>query len=149
MPTFAGYDHVDCRVPSLAAVEPFYDALMPELGLPRKRYSYVDDAGEWHEASAEHTYNTIEFFEEPQSDRAAFFIGFIERRDHVPGLTRIAFRVDLARMMELEAFLKRIGAPNVERSPDLDAYPAIFFEDPCGTKLELVARTPRALELAG
>lgn len=149
MPTFAGFDHVDCRVPSLAAVEAFYDALMPELGLPRKRFSYVDEDGEWREASAEHTYNTVEYFEEPQSDRATFFIGFIERPDHVPGFTRIAFRVDLGRMMELETLLKRIGARHVERSADLDAYPAIFFEDPGGTKLEIVARAARALELAG
>lgn len=149
MATFAGYDHIDCRVPSLAAVEAFYDELMPELGLPRKRFSYVDDDGEWHEASADHTYNAIEFFEEAQADRATFFIGFIERQDHVPGLTRIAFRTDVGRMMELETLLKRIGARRVERSADIDAYPAIFFEDACGTKLEIVARAPRALELAG
>ncbi|HKU81614.1 MAG TPA: hypothetical protein VJP76_05545 [Candidatus Tumulicola sp.] len=149
MPTFAGYDHVDCRVASLAAVEGFYDLLMPELGLPRKRFSYVDEEGEWHEASAEHRYNAIEFFEEAQADRATFFMGFIERRDHVPGLTRIAFRVDVGRLAELEALLERIGAQRIERSADPDAYPAIFFEDACGTKLEIVARAPRALELAG
>lgn len=149
MATFGGYDHIDCRVQSLAAVEAFYDELMPELGLPRKRFSYVDEQGAWHDASPEHTYNAIEFFEEPQADRATFFIGFIERRDHVPGLTRIAFRAGAGRMMELEALLKRIGAKRVERSADLDEYPAIFFEDTCGTKLEIVARAPRALELAG
>ncbi|HEY1655954.1 MAG TPA: hypothetical protein VGF86_12660 [Candidatus Tumulicola sp.] len=149
MPTFAGFDHVDCRVISLEAVESFYDALMPELGLPRKRFSYVDDAGEWHEASAEHTYNAIEFFEEAHADRASCFVGFIQRADHVAGLTRIAFRVDLGRMMELEPLLRRIGARNVEHSADLETYPAIFFEDPCGTKLEIVARAPQALELAG
>lgn len=149
MPTFAGFDHIDCRVRSLIAVESFYDLLMPQLGLPRKRYSYVDDAGEWHEASAEHRYNTVEYFEEPQSDRATFFIGFIERADHVPAMTRIAFRVDGARISELESVLSRIGAIGVERSGDMDAYPAIFFDDPAGTKLEIVARTPRALELAG
>ena len=149
MPTFAGYDHIDCRVSSLAAVEAFYGELMPELGLPRKRFSYVDDDGEWHEASADHTYNAVEFFEEPQADRATFFIGFIERRDHVAGLTRIAFRTDLGRFGELEALLKRIGAKRIERSANPEAYPAIFFEDPCGTKLEIVARAPRALELAG
>jgi catechol 2,3-dioxygenase-like lactoylglutathione lyase family enzyme len=149
VPTFAGYDHVDCRVTSLAAVESFYDELMPALGLPRKRYSYVDDNGSWHEASAAHTYNAIEFFEEPQSDRASCFIGFIERSDHVPGLTRIAFRVTPGRLTELETLLRSIGARNVERSEDVESYPAVFFEDPSGTKLEIVARAPQALELAG
>jgi catechol 2,3-dioxygenase-like lactoylglutathione lyase family enzyme len=149
VPAFAGYDHVDCRVRSLAAVEAFYDALMPELGLPRKRFSYVDDAGEWHEASANHRYNTIEFFEEARPDRATFFVGFIESRDHIASSTRIAFRVDRTRLIEMEDLLPRIGAHNVERGDDFENYPAIFFEDPSGTKLEIVARPARTLELTG
>ncbi|MGB8518618.1 MAG: hypothetical protein WCD38_00475 [Candidatus Tumulicola sp.] len=148
MPVFAGFDHVDCRVRSLAAVESFYDALMPELGLPRKRFSYVDDAGDWHEASADHRYNTIEFFEEAQPDRATFFMGLIERPDHVPGATRIAFRIEHDRLLEVESFLREIGARNIERGEDFESYPAIFFEDPAGTKLEVVARAAQTLELA-
>jgi hypothetical protein len=148
VPEFAGFDHVDCRVRSLAAVESFYDALMPELGLSRKRFSYVDDAGEWHEASAGHRYNTVEYYEEAQPNRATFFMGIIERPDHVPGLTRIAFRVERSRLFELETFLREIGARNVERTADFEEYPAIFFEDPSGSKLEVVARAARTLELA-
>lgn len=142
--TFEGFDHIDCRVRSLAAVESFYDALMPEIGLPDKRFSYVDDAGEWHETSNEHGYNTVEYFERAQAGQPPFFFGVIERRDHEPGLTRIAFRVGFDRMLELEKLLEPMGARNVERSEDLDAYPAVFFEDPQGTKLELVARRPAA-----
>ncbi len=149
MPAFAGFDHVDCRVRSLAAVEAFYDALMPELGLPRKRFSYVDDSGDWHEASSDHRYNAIEFFEEAHPERATFFVGFIERSDHVPGATRIAFRVDRSRLIEIESLLRHIGAHDVERSADFEEYPAIFFQDPAGTKLEIVARAARTLELAG
>ena len=33
-PPFGGIDHIDVRVPALPAVEAFYDALMPALGLP-------------------------------------------------------------------------------------------------------------------
>ena len=41
--------------------------------------------------------------------------------------------------------LEDIGASRVEPSEDLESYPAIFFEDPAGTKLELAARMlPRA-----
>ena len=127
---------------SLAAVESFYDALMPELGLPQKRFSYVDDAGEWHEISSENRHNTVEYFERTQPGRTPFFFGLIERPDHQPGLTRIAFRVEHDRMLELEGRLAAMGARNVERSEDLEAYPAVFFEDPQGTKLELVARRP-------
>jgi catechol 2,3-dioxygenase-like lactoylglutathione lyase family enzyme len=139
---FEGFDHIDCRVPALAAVESFYDALMPELGLPHKRFAFVDHAGDWHEISSDHGYNAIEYYERTQPGRAPFFLGFIERPDHQPSLTRIAFRVDAARLPELEHLLAKLGARGVERSADWEAYPAIFFEDPAGTKLELVARRP-------
>ena len=59
-----------------------------------------------------------------------------------PTLTRIAIRVLTAG--ELDRWfdaLSSIGARNVERSASAD-YPAIFFEDPGGTKLELCARHP-------
>ncbi len=139
-PSFEGFDHIDCRVSSLAAVEDFYGALMPELGLPVRRYSYVDDAGDWHRPSGQRAYNTVEFFETPSAGRATFFIGLIERPGHVPGLTRIAFRVSRERLYELEGRLAAMGARNVQRDDDMEAYPAIFFEDPAGTRLELVAR---------
>jgi len=139
MTRFAGFDHIDCRVRSLAAVESFYDALMPEIGLPLKRFSHVDEAGEWHDATHERPYNTVEYFESPHGDAPAFFMGLIERHDHVPGDTRIAFRIEAARLDELEALLDRIGATAIERSTD-EPYQAIFFEDPSGTKLEVVGR---------
>jgi len=115
---------------------------MPELGLPQKRFSYVDEAGGWHDISSDRHYNTVEYFERSQPGVTPFFFGVIERPGHDPGLTRIAFRVERARMLELEGRLAAMGARNVERSEDLDAYPAVFFEDPAGTKLELVARRP-------
>jgi catechol 2,3-dioxygenase-like lactoylglutathione lyase family enzyme len=139
---FEGFDHIDCRVKSLAAVEPFYDALMPELGLPRKRFSFVDEDGEWHEVSSNRRYNTVEYYEQAAPGRTPFFIGFIERPDHQTGFTRIAFRVERERLTELELLLTQIGARNIERSEDPEAYPAIFFEDPNGTKLEVVSRAP-------
>ena len=142
MAWFEGFDHIDCRVQSLATVESFYDALMPELGLPRKRYAYVDSDGDWHEVSSNRRYNAVEYYEQPAAGRTLSFIGFIERSDHQPTFTRIAFRVERERLPELEQLLTRIGARNVERSEDPEAYPAIFFEDPGGTKLEVVSRAP-------
>lgn len=141
---FLGFDHIDVRVWSLRVVEGFYDILMPELGLTRKTTAIVDTEGEWHEASADDPYNAIEFHEPIRPDRAGFFIGFIEDSAMQPGSrTRIAIRVgspeDLERWYK---FLKSIGAVNVEKSGDMENYPAIFFEDTSGTKLELVARGP-------
>lgn len=112
-------DHIDTRVPSLAKVEPFYDKLMPLLGFPSKKLSYVDENGEWGPPRDGGTYNTAEYFTPGTADEASFFIGFIERADTAPSFTRIAFRVE-----------------------DV-TYPAIFFEDPDGTKLEIVSRRPR------
>ena len=143
MAAFLGFDHIDTRVQSLAAVEPFYDRLMAELGLSRKKHSYVDDAGDWHSLDAGQQYNVAEYFEEAQPDRAAFFIGFIEDPAMRPVMTRIAFRVPAPLAVDRwTRFLREIGAVNIEPSASLDEYPAIFFEDPAGTKLEIVSRTP-------
>jgi hypothetical protein len=63
MPDFLGFDHIDTRVTSVAAVEPFYDQLMPMLGLSRKHYAFVDPQGEWGgvgSPNAEHTLNDLE-----------------------------------------------------------------------------------------
>lgn len=143
MSGFLGFDHIDTRVKSLAAVEPFYDRLMARLGLPRKKHSFVDEAGDWHSLDAGRQYNVAEYFEEPQPDRAVFFIGFIEDPAMRPVLTRIAFRVpaplDVEKWLR---FLREMGAMNIEPSATMEEYPAIFFEDPAGTKLEVVARKP-------
>jgi catechol 2,3-dioxygenase-like lactoylglutathione lyase family enzyme len=144
MPGFRGVDHVDARVPSLAAVEPFYDRLLPALGLPRKTHSHVDAAGDWHDADHEHPANVAEYYEDPPIDGAARFVGIIEDASMAVSRTRLAFRV--ASRDEVEAWepkLRALGARGIERSDDMDAYPAIFFEDPVGTKLEICARIRR------
>ena len=138
MPTFFGYDHVDARVRSLAAVEPFYDALMPEIGLPDKRNSYVDSSGEWHEEFD--TYNAISYHEEPHPTKPTRFFDLVESPLHRNNETRIAFRVERNRLSELAALLERAGAENLDTSDMNSDYPAIFFEDPLGTKLELIGR---------
>jgi len=137
---FLGFDHIDTRVASLAAVERFYDALMPRLGLTRKRYAHVDDRGDWHDVSSDRPYNTVEYAEERRDGRAARFIGFIQDPSMRPVATRIAFIVEPESLEEWTATLHGMGARNVEPSADLQAYPAIFFEDPAGTRLEVCAR---------
>ena len=138
---FHGFDHLDVRVKSLPAVESFYDALLAELGLTRKRYSHVDADGQWHEAGDERPYNAAEYYEETAPGKVAFFIGFIEDREMRPTKTRIAFR--LASRSELDRMHRRLhelGAHRIELSEDMASYPAVFFEDSVGTNLELCAR---------
>ncbi len=134
---FLGFDHVDCRVRSLAAVESFYDDLMPALGLTEKRYAYIDPEGEWHREFD--SYNAVEYYEPEHPTKPRRFFGVIENPLHRTNDTRIAFRVSYHRLPALVALLARVEAQNVEPSGD-ESYPAIFFEDPSGTKLELIGR---------
>ncbi len=141
MNDFGGFDHIDTRVRSLAAVESFYDALMPALGLGEKRYAFVDAAGDWHDGTAQ-GHNAVEYYEAARDAAVRHFIGFIEDPQHVAGKTRIAFRVPRDRFDALEKLVAAHGAHDVERSEDMAQYPAIFFADPAGTPLEFVARRP-------
>jgi catechol 2,3-dioxygenase-like lactoylglutathione lyase family enzyme len=137
---FAGYDHVDCRVPDMKAVEPFYDQLMPALGLPDKRYCFVDSEGHWETNVPSERANTVEYYEPRTAASPRYFIGFIEDRGMKVTQTRIAFRLPKGTAwQEMHALLLRIGARNVEIE-DTEAYAAIFFEDPGGTRLEICWR---------
>ena len=137
-----GFDHIDARVSSLSSAEPFYDRLMPLFGFTRKNYVMVR-GDDWQNVNAGDAHNGVEYIETATPGRTASFIGVIEDPSMTPTLTRIAFRVavnsDYARWQEI---LTEIGARRVECSDDLEAYPAIFFEDPCGTKLEICGRRP-------
>ncbi len=140
---FLGVDHVDLRVPALGAVEAFYDALLSRLGLTRKQYSVVTFGGEsWRSATNAH-YNAVEWVEEVVTDRAPAFFGVIEEEGAQPSRARIAFAVPEDALDAWETELRAIGARDVERSDD-PAYPAVFFADPLGTRLEVCARRPRA-----
>jgi catechol 2,3-dioxygenase-like lactoylglutathione lyase family enzyme len=138
---FLGFDHIDTRVPDLRAVEGFYARLLPALGLSQAKRSYVE-GDRWADESPEHPYNTVEYYQDDTP--VPFFIGIIEDPQTQPVRTRIAFRVgskdDLPRWRD---FLQSIDARAIEFTPN-DDYPAVFFEDPAGTKLELVARPPRS-----
>ncbi len=134
-------DHLDVRVRSLPSVEAFYDAVMPELGLPRKTFAYVDPQGDWHDPDGAHPYNTIEYHATLVPGYAEAFIGFIEAAEMTVNPSRIALRVATAQdVLRWADRLRQLGASNVELSEDMDGYPAVFFNDPAGTYLELCAR---------
>jgi catechol 2,3-dioxygenase-like lactoylglutathione lyase family enzyme len=140
---FLGFDHIDARVRSVRAVEAFYDRLMPELGLPEKRFAHVDERGDWHDPSDAQPFNTVEYYEPATPGKVSCFIGFVEDPQVIPTSTRIAFRVLPSALDHWHSLLGSIGAANIEWSASAE-YPAIFFEDPAGTKLELVARKPKS-----
>ncbi len=139
-----GLDHADIRVSSLADVEAFYDALLPALGLLRKVRSHVAADGEWYPADERRPPNAIEYMTPVEAGAPGWFIGFIEARS-MPSLSRIALRLDEeSALPAVHALLTQCGARNIEWSTSSD-YPAVFFEDPAGTRLEICARRPSGL----
>jgi catechol-2,3-dioxygenase len=140
----SGLDHADIRVTSLTAVEAFYDALLPVLGLSRKSESHVGSDGEWYDVDATHPRNTIEYHTPIEPGAIGWFVGFIEDPGMTPTKTRIAFALDTEQdLAAVEPLVRDAGGKVVEWSIDA-GYPALFFEDPAGTRLEICARRPRA-----
>ncbi|HXM07459.1 MAG TPA: hypothetical protein VN936_08340, partial [Candidatus Acidoferrum sp.] len=75
---------------------------------------------------------------------AGWFIGFVEDASNVANATRLAFALDdEAALAAVETLVRAASGRIVEWSSDAD-YPALFFEDPLGTRLEICARRPRA-----
>jgi hypothetical protein len=139
---FQGFDHIDLRVPVLGVVEAFYDAFLPRLGLTRKKYAWVEFGGSsWNDATPER-YNTVEYYEEGVDGRLPHFIGIIEETSAQAARGRIAFAVDADTLDDWERFLSEIGAREIERGDP--EYPALFFTDPLGTRLEVCARRLRS-----
>jgi predicted enzyme related to lactoylglutathione lyase len=118
------YDHIDLRVPRLADVASFYRQLMPALGFTRE----IPVEG-WLQ------------FEAAGGDITEFF-GITESPGHVANENRIAFWAESAREVDRIADVaKHSGARNIEGPmPYEPGYYAVFFEDPCGNRLEICHR---------
>jgi len=136
-----GIDHIDMRVPVLGVVEKFYDALAERLGLTTKHYAKVEFGGSsWNDGTPE-DYNAVEYYAEAVSGHPRLFFGVIEEVSAQPARSRVAFAVPEDELDDWARVLPEIGAREVERGdPD---YPAVFFTDPLGTRLEVCARRPR------
>ena len=120
------FDHIDLRVPSLAAARPFYAMLLPALG-----YTKDASAEGWFTLQAESVSGAGDFF------------GILESPRHVPNETRIAFWAESTGEVDrLAEVVRRAGGRNIE-GPGYDegpGYYAVFFEDPCGNRLEVCHR---------
>ena len=119
------YDHIDLRVSRLAEVTFFYEMLLPALGFTRD----VRVEG-W-----------LQF--EAADDGITEFFGVTECPDHVPNKNRIAFwAASIDEVDRLADIAKRAGARNIEGPmPYEPGYYALFFEDPCGNRLEVCHRS--------
>ena len=118
------FDHIDLRVPKLADVEAFYDALLPALGFNRK----VEVEG-WLQ------------YESSEGDITEFF-GVTAAADHIPNLNRIAFWAEtIEQLHRLADKAREAGAREIEGPMHYEAgYHAVFFNDPAGNRLEICHR---------
>lgn len=123
------FDHIDLRVPSLSVARPFYAVLLPALGFTK-------------DVSVE-TWFT---FETESPSGGGEFFGITESPRHVPTETRIAFWAESTGEVDrLAEVVRRAGGRNIE-GPGYDegpGYYAVFFEDPCGNRLEICHREPK------
>ena len=121
-------DHIDLRVPDLSVARPFYAILLPALGFSKD----VSDET-WFQFEADSPSGVGEFF------------GITESPRHVPNETRVAFWAEsTAEVDRLAEVVRRAGGRNIE-GPGYDegpGYYAVFFEDPCGNRLEVCHRVP-------
>lgn len=126
------FDHIDLRVPKLSLVAPFYVALLPALGFSRK----VAVEG-WLQ------------FEATEAGVTEFF-GITESPLHRPNENRIAFWAESPQEVDrLAQIVIDAGGESIEGPMDYEpGYYALFFEDPCGNRLEVCHRTQNAPENA-
>jgi predicted lactoylglutathione lyase len=118
------FDHIDLRVPDLAGVTAFYEKLLPALGFTRDVR-----VERWLQ------------FESEGNDITEFF-GVTESFGHVPNENRIAFCAEsVIEVDRLAEIAQRAGARNIEGPMNYEpGYYAVFFEDPCGNRLEICYR---------
>ncbi|HTL59120.1 MAG TPA: VOC family protein [Candidatus Limnocylindrales bacterium] len=122
-------DHIDLRVSSLTIARPFYNILLPALG-------FIKDVSDetWFQFEAEGRSSPGEFF------------GITESPSHVANETRIAFWAESTTEVDrLAEIVRRAGGCNIEGPGDGESpgYYALFFEDPCGNRLEICHRKPK------
>jgi predicted lactoylglutathione lyase len=118
------YDHIDLRAPQLAGVSSFYEVLLPALGFTRN--VRVED---WLQ------------FEAADADITEFF-GVTESPGHVANENRIAFWAESPSEVDrLAEVARHAGARHIEGPMQYArGYYAVFFEDPCGNRLEVCHR---------
>lgn len=117
------FDHIDLRVSDLASVESFYRTLLPALGFIRDQK--LDD---W-----------IQYEDEP----GAQFFGVTCSPGHVANENRIAFQAaSVAEVDRVAEIAREAGALNMEGPMLYGGGHHVFFEDPCGNRLEVCFRPP-------
>lgn len=121
------YSHIDLRVPNLETALPFYEKLLPALGFTRVFHSPL-----WRVFAAE-----------GELPSAAYF-AITEDLAHIPNANLIGFWAASRADVDEAAELVQEAGGTITAGPRLfpisQSYYAVYFEDPCGNKFELVHR---------
>ena len=121
------FGHIDLRVADLTAAEPFYDALLPELGF----------TGRYHGETWKVWATT-----EPLPGTAYF--GVTESLGHLPNENRIAFwvasREDVERVAAVAKDSGGLELSGPKEMPYGPGYHAVYFTDPSGNRFEVYVR---------
>ncbi len=123
------FGHIDLRVTDMDAAMKFFSTILPAMGFTRAYHGV-----EWKVFAAEDAL-----------PRTAYF-ALTEDPDHQPNANRIAFWAENREQVDqIAAVLKEAGA-RITSGPQLfpeysSTYYAIYFEDPCGNRFEVVHRT--------
>ncbi|MUT68589.1 VOC family protein [Paenibacillus sp. NEAU-GSW1] len=121
------FSHIDLRVNDLGSVLPFYEQLLPELGFTRSF----------------HSANWKVFAADGELPSAAYF-AITEDRVHKPNENLTGFwGKDREEVDRIASLVKQAGG-TINDGPRLfpisPTYYAVYFEDPCGNKYEMVHR---------
>ena len=122
------FDHIDLRVRSLPQAKPFYAAFLPAIGFSTFSMTSIGIA-----------FDAIRNHPKPE------FIGLIEDPTHIPNATRLAFWAESKEEVDrIAKIIVAAGARNIE-GPEFcpeysPTYYGMFFDDPCGNRLELCCR---------
>ncbi|XEC93718.1 VOC family protein [Paenibacillus tarimensis] len=121
------YSHIDLRVNSWKKVRHFYEKLLPALGFTQTYHSE-----QWKVFAAERELPSVPYF------------AITEYHDHKPNDNLIGFwaegRAEVDRIAQLVSEAGGIINSGPELLPISPTYYALYFEDPCGNKYEIVHR---------
>jgi predicted enzyme related to lactoylglutathione lyase len=121
------YSHIDLRVNSWESVKHFYENLLPLLGFTETHHSEI-----WKGFAAKGELPSVPYF------------AITEDKQHVPNENLIGFWAnDRAEVDSIAQQVKELGGTIIsgpQLFPISPTYYAVYFEDPCGNKYEIVHR---------
>jgi len=117
------FSHIDLRVPNMEAALPFYEKLLPALGFTRTFHSPL-----WKVFAAD-----------GELPSAAYF-AITEDSAYFPNANLVGFWASSREEVDQIAQLGGKINEGPRLFPISKSYYAVYFEDPCGNKYELVHR---------